>query len=278
MYKRRPGAQGPRWSSTASGCRSALDNRPLRLRGIREAHAPVHLRRRPRRPTTRSTHAGQVVEQVVRPTGLVDPEVEVRPATRQVDDAAAGDPHARRRRTSACWSPRSPSAWPSDLTDYLAEQRREGALPAQRRRHGRAGGDHPRPAPGRPSTCWWASTCCARGSTFPSVAGGHPGRRQGRLPARRALADPDHRPGGAQPQRQGHPVRRPDDRFDEAAPSARPSAGARAKQVRPQRSATASRARSIVKQVRDLIDGVYSEKTGDGDGQAGPRARRRSRT
>ena len=31
-------------------------------------------------------HTGQVVEQLVRPTGLVDPEVEVRPATRQVDD------------------------------------------------------------------------------------------------------------------------------------------------------------------------------------------------
>ena len=32
-------------------------------------------------------HAGQVVEQLVRPTGLIDPEVEVRPATHQVDDA-----------------------------------------------------------------------------------------------------------------------------------------------------------------------------------------------
>ena len=32
------------------------------------------------------THAGNVVEQVVRPTGLVDPEIEVRPATHQVDD------------------------------------------------------------------------------------------------------------------------------------------------------------------------------------------------
>jgi len=31
-------------------------------------------------------HAGQVVEQVVRPTGLVDPEVEVRPVRTQVDD------------------------------------------------------------------------------------------------------------------------------------------------------------------------------------------------
>jgi excinuclease ABC subunit B len=32
------------------------------------------------------THAGQVVEQVVRPTGLIDPRIEVRPATTQVDD------------------------------------------------------------------------------------------------------------------------------------------------------------------------------------------------
>ena len=31
-------------------------------------------------------HSSQIVEQVVRPTGLVDPEVEVRPATTQVDD------------------------------------------------------------------------------------------------------------------------------------------------------------------------------------------------
>jgi len=32
------------------------------------------------------THSGQVVQQVVRPTGLIDPEIEVRPATTQVDD------------------------------------------------------------------------------------------------------------------------------------------------------------------------------------------------
>ena len=31
-------------------------------------------------------HAGQVVEQVVRPTGLIDPAIEVRPASSQVDD------------------------------------------------------------------------------------------------------------------------------------------------------------------------------------------------
>ncbi len=51
-------------------------------------------------------HAGQVVEQVVRPTGLVDPQVEVRPATHAGGRPAVGDQPARRSRTSACWSPR----------------------------------------------------------------------------------------------------------------------------------------------------------------------------
>jgi excinuclease ABC subunit B len=50
-------------------------------------------------------HQGQVVEQVVRPTGLVDPLIEVRPAGTQVDDlmskAKRASPSA-----SACWSPR----------------------------------------------------------------------------------------------------------------------------------------------------------------------------
>ncbi len=36
--------------------------------------------------STRRSTSGQVVEQVVRPTGLVDPEVEVRPVRTQVDD------------------------------------------------------------------------------------------------------------------------------------------------------------------------------------------------
>jgi excinuclease ABC subunit B len=40
------------------------------------------------------------------------------------------------------------------------------------------------------------------------IAGGHPRRRQGGLPALRGLADPDHRPRRPQRQRQGHPLRR----------------------------------------------------------------------
>ena len=64
---------------------SALDNRPLKFEEfetkmrqcvfVSATHADYE-----------KTHAGKVVEQVVRPTGLVDPEVEVRPAIHQVDD------------------------------------------------------------------------------------------------------------------------------------------------------------------------------------------------
>ena len=47
--------------------------------------------------------AGVVVEQIIRPTGLVDPEVEIRPVKGQVDDLLGRDPAGARRTTSACW-------------------------------------------------------------------------------------------------------------------------------------------------------------------------------
>jgi len=64
---------------------SALDNRPLKLEEFeRRMRQLVFVSATP--SDYEKTHAGQVVEQVVRPTGLVDPQVEVRPATHQVDD------------------------------------------------------------------------------------------------------------------------------------------------------------------------------------------------
>ena len=64
---------------------SALDNRPLRFDEF-ERLAPQTLFVSATPGPYENSHAGQVVEQVVRPTGLVDPEVEVRPASTQVDD------------------------------------------------------------------------------------------------------------------------------------------------------------------------------------------------
>jgi excinuclease ABC subunit B len=64
---------------------SALDNRPLKFEEFeRRMRQAVLVSATP--SNWEKEHSGQVVEQVVRPTGLVDPEVEVRPATAQVDD------------------------------------------------------------------------------------------------------------------------------------------------------------------------------------------------
>jgi excinuclease ABC subunit B len=64
---------------------SALDNRPLRFDEF-ERLAPQTLFISATPGPYEAEHAGAVVEQVIRPTGLVDPEIEVRPATTQVDD------------------------------------------------------------------------------------------------------------------------------------------------------------------------------------------------
>ncbi len=64
---------------------SALDNRPLKFEEFEQRMRQViFVSATP--ADYEKTHSGQVVEQVVRPTGLVDPEIEVRPATHQVDD------------------------------------------------------------------------------------------------------------------------------------------------------------------------------------------------
>ena len=64
---------------------SALDNRPLKFEEFeRLMPQTVFVSATPADYETK--HQGQVVEQLVRPTGLIDPRVEVRPATTQVDD------------------------------------------------------------------------------------------------------------------------------------------------------------------------------------------------
>ena len=64
---------------------SALDNRPMRFDEW-EAISPQTIFVSATPGPYEEAHAGRIVEQVVRPTGLVDPEIEVRPATTQVDD------------------------------------------------------------------------------------------------------------------------------------------------------------------------------------------------
>jgi len=64
---------------------SALDNRPMRFDEW-ERIAPQMIMVSATPGKYEAEHQGQVVEQVVRPTGLIDPQIEIRPATTQVDD------------------------------------------------------------------------------------------------------------------------------------------------------------------------------------------------
>jgi excinuclease ABC subunit B len=98
---------------------SALDNRPLRFdefekimpQTIFVSATPAEYERE---------HQAQVVEQVVRPTGLVDPEIEVRPAATQVDDLLS-QINERVKINERVLVTTLTKRMAEDLTDYLAE-------------------------------------------------------------------------------------------------------------------------------------------------------------
>ena len=98
---------------------SALDNRPLRFDEF-EALLPQTIFVSATPADYEKKHAGQVVEQVVRPTGLVDPILDVRPAQTQVDDLLSeiGIRVARGERVLVTVLTKRMA---EDLTDYLNE-------------------------------------------------------------------------------------------------------------------------------------------------------------
>ncbi|AYF87474.1 excinuclease ABC subunit UvrB [Pseudomonas sp. JS3066] len=98
---------------------SALDNRPLRFDEW-EAISPQTIFVSATPGPYEGEHAGRVVEQVVRPTGLVDPEVEVRPATTQVDDLLS-EIHKRVAVEERVLVTTLTKRMAEDLTDYLAD-------------------------------------------------------------------------------------------------------------------------------------------------------------
>ena len=98
---------------------SALDNRPMRFdEWERIAPQAIYVSATP--GAYEATHAGQIVEQVVRPTGLVDPEIEVRPATSQVDDLLS-EIRLRVAQHDRVLVTTLTKRMSEDLTDYLTE-------------------------------------------------------------------------------------------------------------------------------------------------------------
>jgi len=99
---------------------SALDNRPLQFHEF-EAIAPqiIHVSATPGNYEMEKT-GGVFIEQIIRPTGLIDPEIEVRPASTQVDDfiGAANEVITKGDRVLAtCLTKRMAE----DLTEYLTD-------------------------------------------------------------------------------------------------------------------------------------------------------------
>ena len=98
---------------------SAMDNRPLRFDEFEHmVHRAIFVSATP--ADYERAHQGQVVEQVVRPTGLVDPAVEVRPASTQVDDLLS-EIGARVAVNERVLVTTLTKRMAEDLTDYLGE-------------------------------------------------------------------------------------------------------------------------------------------------------------
>ena len=98
---------------------SALDNRPLKFEEF-EQMAPQMIFTSATPGPYEDDHTGQVVELVVRPTGLVDPQVEVRPASTQVDDLLS-EINISVECNDRVLVTTLTKRMAEDLTDYLAE-------------------------------------------------------------------------------------------------------------------------------------------------------------
>ena len=98
---------------------SALDNRPLQFEEF-EARAPQRIYISATPGPYELKHSGQMVEQVVRPTGLVDPLVEIRPALSQVEDLLS-EIRERMRKQERVLVTTLTKRMAEDLTEYLYE-------------------------------------------------------------------------------------------------------------------------------------------------------------
>ena len=98
---------------------SALDNRPLRFDEFEKMRPQtIYVSATP--GAYEKEHSDQVAEQVVRPTGLIDPEVEIRPVATQVDDVLS-EINIRAAKKERVLITTLTKRMSEDLTDYLTE-------------------------------------------------------------------------------------------------------------------------------------------------------------
>lgn len=100
---------------------SALDNRPLKFNEFENLiNQTVYVSATPGPYEMKKTH-GELVEQIIRPTGLLDPIVEVRPTENQIDDLI-GEVHKTIAKGERVLVTTLTKKMAEDLTDYLMEQ------------------------------------------------------------------------------------------------------------------------------------------------------------
>ena len=159
----------------------AFDNRPLKFEEFeKRLNQVVYVSATP--GEYERTRSGQIVEQVIRPTGLLDPRIEVRPVEGQIDDLI-GEINARTARKGAGAGHHPHQEDGGGPHRLPAEQRHQGALYAPRHGHHGAHGDHPGPAPGYLRRAGGHQPAAGGPGPAGGVPGGHSGRGQGGLPA-----------------------------------------------------------------------------------------------
>ena len=139
---------------------SALDNRPLTYDEFDD-----HIRQVVYVSATPGTYeigrSSQVVEMIIRPTGLVDPEVEVRPTRNQVDDLME-EIRVRTERKERVLVTTLTKKMAEDLTDFLLENRGCASATCIARSTRSNASQYCAICGWASSTCWSASIFCAR--------------------------------------------------------------------------------------------------------------------
>ena len=166
---------------------SAYDNRPLTFDEFTDRiHQAIYVSATP--ADYERSRAGQIAEQVIRPTGLLDPEVFVRPIEGQIDDLI-GEINATTDKGERTLVTTLTKKMAEDLTKDLTEigYRRDGTH-----------GDHPRSAHGEVRRAGRHQPAARGARPARGLAHRHSGRGQGGVPALRDEPHPDHRPRRAQ--------------------------------------------------------------------------------
>ena len=146
---------------------SAIDNRPLKFEEWEALRPQTTFVSATPGPWEMERTQGAFIEQVIRPTGLIDPTVIIRPVEKQVDDLIAECKECAKKSQRVLVTVLT-KRMAEDLVEYCTKPASVAAICIRTSTRWSASRSSAT-CGSAPSTCWSASTCCARASTFPSA-------------------------------------------------------------------------------------------------------------